>query len=106
MVRSAVWECEWCGKQEKLSWLAALFWFLQPRFCPVTGKSAGWEHPSCRLCYALASRIAERRAKAASEETMKELHGLHLGKLRGFDEVRDIEHNERSIYSGKPYPTR
>ena len=105
MIKNAVWECEWCGKTRELAWIESIFkWFL-PRFCPVIGKLAGWESPTCRLTHALAARIAERTAKAAYDEAMNENKGKSLGDLRGHDLVQDISHNEKSIYKGKPYPT-
>ena len=102
-MKPAMWECEWCGETKKLSTFQYLFrWFL-PRFCPVTGTCAGWEHPSCRLSHALATLISERAAKAVYDQLMKDTRGLHLGDLRSNDLVLDISHNAKSIYSGKPH---
>lgn len=106
MTKPATWECDWCGKTRKLSAFQALFKRLMPRFCPVTGKCAGWEYPPCRLEHALATRIAERAAKIVYDEMMKESKGLSLGKLRGNPLVHDISNSEKAIYSGKPHPTR
>jgi hypothetical protein len=106
MTKPATWVCEWCGKTEEISAFMALFKRFMPRFCPVTaGTCAGWEHPSCRLSHALATRIAERASKLVYDESMKQNKGADLGKLRGHDLVQDINHNEKSIYSGKSHPT-
>ena len=101
MMKPAVWVCEWCGETKQLSMVQSLFRWFMPRFCPVTGMCAGWEYPSCRLEHALASRIAERAAKAVYDQTMKENKGLSLGELRCHDLVQDISHNAKSIYAGK-----
>lgn len=106
MTKPGVWECEWCGETKQLSTFQYLFRWFMPRFCPVSGYIGGWEHPSCRISYALASRIAERATKIVYDELMKESKGLPLGKLRAHPLVHDISHSEKSIYSGKSHPTR
>lgn len=105
MIDPATWSCEWCGKTKKTSWFFSLFTFLKPRFCPVEGHQAGWEHPACRLSHALAMRIAERAAMNVYLQSMGENKGKSLGDLRGHDLVQDINHNEKSIYSGTRRPT-
>jgi len=62
---------------------------------------AGWEYPTCRLSYVLATRIAERKAKLVYDEVMEENWGSYLGSLRAHHLVGDISHSERAIYSGR-----
>ena len=106
MMKSAVWECEWCGRTKKPSAFQYLFRRFRPRFCSVEDYIAGWEHPSCRLSHTLASRIAERATKIVYDQMMEESKGLSLGKLRGHPLVHDIQNNAKSIYSGKSHPTQ
>lgn len=83
MINGAQWSCEWCDKTKTISAFAALFSWLQPRYCLVIGEIAGWPHPSCRLSARLAERVANRKAKQVREETLKELRGSSLGEMRG-----------------------
>ncbi len=88
MVSDAQWVCEWCSQSKPISNFASIFrWFL-PRYCRVTGEAAGWPHPSCKFRARLAERIAYRVAKQARTDTMSELHGKHLGELRGHELAR------------------